>query len=254
MTLARTALRLLVVEALTGDESSRPTIAQHRVYDSRISDLSPETVWDDALPTLIVSTDEDSGEALSAQNGGPPFRRSINVTIEMGLTICVPDESQGGRFLPATPDTDARAEASLDLLEFQVMRRLAYDLAPLPTLFRKMARIWKSECHRQTMDESGVKWASRALILACQTPDDQVSIFNAADAPPAGFDLLPEPLRSVAAAMPFGSSGADVVSGLIGDLTAINVPPFDGVDVAVDASEGREGVAPVELQINLYRT
>lgn len=39
------------------------------------------------------------------------------------------------------PDTDRRLEASLDLMEFQVLRRLADDPDPMCVLFRRFVRI-----------------------------------------------------------------------------------------------------------------
>jgi hypothetical protein len=170
MTLARTALRLCVAAALKGQGGVYPTIAQGRVYDSRISDFDPKGFVADAKPTIILLTDKDEGEELSHQNGGPPFRRMIEVVLEIGMTQSVKD---GDGFIVGYPDTDARHEASLDYLEFQAIRRLSYDPAPMPVLFRKIARIRKAECHRQVFDDSSVKIAARILTLTCEVSDDQ---------------------------------------------------------------------------------
>lgn len=237
MTLARTALRLCVVEALSGSVGDRPTIAQERVYDSRISDFAPETSLDDAKPTIILLTDNDEGEALSQQNGGPPFRRMIEVVLEIGMTQSVKD---GDGFIVGYPDTDARHEASLDYLEFQAVRRLAYDPAPMSVLFRKIARIRKAECHRQVLDDSSVKVAARILTLTCEVSDDQVHVFTASGDQPSGIDALPEPLRSVAAALPEGSSGADAVAAIIAAMSGLAVPALDGIDITSSSDDDPE--------------
>lgn len=248
MTLARTALRLCVVEALAGASDSRPTIAQERVYDSRISDFAPETSLDDAEPTVIVLTDVDGGDALSQQNGGPPFRRMIEVVLEMGMTQSIRD---GDGFVVGYPDTDARHEASLDYLEFQVIRRLSYDPAPMSVLFRKIARIRKAECHRQVFDDSSVKIAARILTLTCEVSDDQVQVFSASDDQPSGIDALPEPLRSVAAALPDGSSGADVIASIAAAMSGLAVPALDGIDITAANTEGMDIADMLDVSVEI---
>lgn len=224
MTLARTALRLCVSACLKGDDTDRPTIAEGRVYDSRISDLAPESFVEDAKATVILLTDGDEGDALSVQNGGPPFRRMIDLVIEMGMTLALKD---GDDYSVGYPDTDARLEGSLDLLEFQIMRRLAYDPAPMSALFRRFTRIRKHDNHRQVLDDTGVKIACRVLTLTCEVNDDQVVIYNAASnlpAVPSGLDILPEPLRSVAKALPVGSKGRDVCASFAAALAPVVAP------------------------------
>lgn len=234
MTLARTALRLLTVAALSGDEAARPTIAQARVYDSRISDLSPESFSEDAKPIVIVLTDKDEGEATGDQNGGPPFRRNIELMFEIGMVARIQD---GDSYVVDYPDTDDRLEASLDLLEFQVIRRLAHDPAALSSHWRRLARVWKYDGHRQVLDESGVKLACRVLTLTCETPDDDVPLYNAAGVIPTGLDVLPEPLLGVAKLLPAGSSGKLICDQLAAALAPpLTVPAFEGLDATYDAA------------------
>lgn len=252
MTLARTALRLCVAECLKGDEGGkhsfepsgfsggfsisdtprpRPTIAAERVYDSRMSDFAPEALAGDALPTIIVLTDNDEGDALSKQNGGPPFERKIEVVLELGMIQSVQDEDDGS-YVIGFPSTDAQHESSLDVLEFQAVRRLAYDPAPLSVLFRSIARIEKSECHRQVVDDAGTRIAVRILTLHCVVSDDQVQVRNAAiGSEPTGLDVLPDPLRKVARAMPEGSHGADVCAAIAASLSNLTTPALKGFDV-----------------------
>lgn len=232
MTLARTALRLCAAATLKGETIARPTIAGERVYDSRVSDFAPESSLGDAKPSVIVMTDGDEGDALSKQNGGPPFIRMIDLIIEMGMVQTVKD---GPDYIVGYPDTDARHEASLDLLEFQIIRRLAYDPAPMSVLFRKFTRIRKHDCHRQVMDDSGVKIAARILTLTCEVNDDQVQIYNTAGDQPTGLAILPEPLRSVAQALPAGSPGLDICTVMAATLAPVIAPPLERIDFEYDA-------------------
>lgn len=244
MTLARTAMRLAAVNALAGaDANSGPTIARNRVYDSRISDFDPESYPNDAQPTIIILTDDDEGEQLSKQNGGPPFRRNIDLVFELAMVMKIKD---GNTFTLGYPDTDARLEAALDVLEFQIARRLGYDPDPAAALFRRFIRPQKHESHRQVMDDAGVKIAARLVTWTCEITDDQLKVFNAADTVPTGIDALPEPLKSIAAALTPGSSGALIVAAIIDALTALTAPQLEGFDATVDLDPNKK--APTVVQ------
>ncbi|WP_456722186.1 hypothetical protein [Bradyrhizobium sp. USDA 4350] len=237
-------MRLAALNALAGaDANSGPTIARNRVYDSRISDFDPETYPNDAQPTIIILTDDDEGEQLSKQNGGPPFRRNIDLVFELAMVMKV---KVGTTFTLGYPDTDARLEAALDVLEFQIAQRLGYDPAPAAVLFRKYVRPHKHESHRQVMDDAGVKIAARLVTWNCEITDDQISVFNASGTVPTGLDALPEPLKSIAAALPAGSSGADICAAIIAALTALTAPQLEGVDATFDADPNQQ--APTVVQ------
>ena len=244
MSLVRTALRLSAIAALKGaNPIAGPTIAANRVYDSRISDFSPETFPDDAKPTIIVLTDEDEGDALSRQNGGPPFKRLIDLVFEFAMVqgFDVDLEDGGTAFVPGYPATDAEHEASLDLLEFQIIRRMAYDLDPLCALFRSFTRVWKHDCHRQTLDETGVKIAARILTWTVEVTDDQVAVTRLPDqTTPSGLDRLPQPLRRVAEALPAGSSALAICNSLADALAPLTAGPLEGFDMTVDAADGED--------------
>jgi len=224
MTLVRTALRLAAVNALQGaNATSGPTIAKNRVYDSRISDFDPEAYPDDALPTVIILADQDEGEQLSKQNGGPPFDRHVDLVFELGMIQKVRDDNGTDLIYP---QTDAQLEAALDMLEFQIARRLGYDPDASATLFRSFARPLKTDCHRQVMDDAGVKIACRLLTWTCKVNDDQVRIVNEKNTLPYGFNVLPEPLRRVAHALPNGS-GFDICVAIAKALTPLVAPSLD---------------------------
>lgn len=234
MSLVRTALRLATVNALHG-----ATIAEGRVYDSRVDDFSPENYPDDARPTVIILTDEDAGEALSVQNGGAPFRRMVNLVMEFAMVQTFEFSVEGGgkEFMPGYPATDAEHEASLDLLEFQIKRRLGYDLAAQSNLWRQVAlRVHKYDCHRQVLDETGVKIAARVLTWQVEVTDDQISIYTVPkEALPEGLDVLPEPLRKIAKALPPGN-GLDLCNALAKTLAPLTTGQLKGLDVTTDGT------------------
>lgn len=251
MSLVRTALRLVVIEALKD-----ATIAGKRVFDSRMDDLSPDLFTGDELPTALVLTDKDEGDALSPQNGGPPFGRSTELSIELGMTQRVRTVAEDGadpEDLILYPNTDARLEAALDVFEFQVMRHLQYSDSPLCVLFRRFWRIPKYDCHRQVFDETGVKIACRVLTLVCYSGDDQVRTYNTGEETlPTGYNVLPDPLKSVCELMPVGSSGKNICDVTASAVNALTLPPLEGVDIQVDASLEDEGGADmVDVSIEI---
>lgn len=232
--LARTALRLITVAALTG-----ATIAVDRVDDSRLADLAPESIPDDGLPVIMAIADDDDGDALSEQNGGPPFDRMIDLNLELAIASKVqyvdPQNPANSVYQVEAPDTDARLEASLDFLEFQTIRELAYGLSPYAVMFRKLARIVSRSCHRAATDD-GVKIASRILTLKCRVNDDAIETLGASDPAPVGLDALPEPLRSVAKLLPPGSSGGVTCAALAAAMTQVQAGvKLTGFDVRADA-------------------
>ena len=252
--LARTALRLITVAALEAK-----TIAEGRVDDSRLADLAPESVPEDGLPVIMVICDDDDGDAWSDQNGGPPFDRMIDLNVEMAIASRVqyvdPDNAQASVYVVEAPDTDARLEASLDFLEFQLIRELAIGISPFAVKFRQLARITHRACHRAASDD-GVKIASRLLTLRCRVNDDQIEVLDASAPAPVGLDALPEPLRSVAKLLPAESSGGVTCAALAAKLTQIVTGgPLEGFDFRADAGDAvrtddpddREVVVTVDL-------
>lgn len=233
MSFARTALRLLVVQAISGSAGSRPTIAEGRVYDSRLSPEQPEVFGEDARPTVIVFTDADTGDALSDQNGGPPFKRNIDLVFDLGMVLREKAEGDADGYLIGWPDTDARLEASLDVLQAQILRHLDQSSDPLAVLFQRFIRVWSQSSFRQVEDETGMKLARRIWTLTCQVPDDDFS--DVADGA-TGLDRLPDPLRTIAQLMPTGSSGADTCAAIAAAFPPLETPvAFEGLDLTIDA-------------------
>lgn len=237
MTMARTALRLAAVQTIMGSATARPTIAEGRVFDSRISAEQPDVFGEDARPTVIILTDGDEGDALSDQNGGPPFHRRIDLVFDIGMVCQEKADGDADGYLVGYPDTDARLEASLDILQTQIVRWLSASDDPLSIWFQNHVRIWKQESHRQVDDNSAVKMARRLLTLTCELNDDSYDIPLPGAATPIGLNALPEPLRTVSLLMPAGSSGADACAAIAASLGPTPFTPvaFKATDLTVDA-------------------
>ncbi|GJE54575.1 hypothetical protein [Methylobacterium thuringiense] len=211
MTLARTALRLAAVATLSGTKAKPATIAENRVFDSRITFIDPKDVTD-AQPILIVQTDNDEGDPTDGKDGvspagGPPFWRMTDLVIECAM-VARGDDGDGG-FVIGYPVTDAQLEAQLDFLEWQVWMALAYAPSTIARAFRKTAKLMRYESHRQATDENGDRAAVRVLTFKCKIHD----FCPMPQAGATGFDRLPKPLSDVAKALdPESYAGAAVAA------------------------------------------
>lgn len=225
MSLARTALRLAAVAALNADPVVS-TLCAGRVYDSRIDELDSE----EAVPLIVVFTEDDGGRAYSANNGGPPFDHTCGLVLELSMRVTIPNDQ--GEVDIALPETDREMEASLDLLEENAVN--AVTVADTPE-----ARLIRTAVTRRTLDfksirfasaDTGAKMAMRLITLTTQLKGDEPDLLD----PPTGdFAVLPDPLRTVALALDPASSGYATCAALAARLSPPAAVPFSGADVTL---------------------
>jgi hypothetical protein len=239
------ALRLAAIEALRPtacvlSDVGWPTLARTQVLDSRldpIDDLAPAT----AQPVIAVYTQEADGLA-GEKRGGPPFLVTVDLVFEFSVVVMVPDDADPGVYVPANPQTDAELEAALDLVEAQIFFCLLYG----PT-----GQLWRNICGRRVhaprsvphrTSEEGVRLARRTMTWKTEVAED---CFDPAPlTAPSGFEIFPEPLRSLALALPAQSYAISILRGLAADATAPVMPlatPLQevvmGVTVAADGAQ-----------------
>lgn len=176
MSLTRLFTRALACVALQkqDDDDVSPTMADDRVFDSRLDPVLFKD-FDTPMPGIIVYTDDDDGELINQGSGTGPFRRNIDLRVEIVIgsfnSEVVDDEQQ---LVFDLPMTDAQLEAQLDLFEAQVK----WALFALPDrlyshAFRKFVIRIKSIVSHATRDESGNnRFASRRIHFKLEIPDD----------------------------------------------------------------------------------
>lgn len=178
MSLERTALRLGVVMALAnGYAAPWPTIAEARVFDSRIDPIEGLGKGDLA-PLAVVYTEEDDGEQLSENNGGPPFRHMVKLCIE--LVIGMGGEANENGDVPVVQvQTEPELEAMLDLFEHQVERIFRHPVTPWASRLYDalLVRVesWKST--RYVEREGQARVAARqisAIVMLPQPPEPEI--------------------------------------------------------------------------------
>lgn len=252
--LTRTALRLLVIEALcptgTAAVGPWPTIAGPRIYDSRlvpVDDLAEK----ERRPVVMVYTDEV--EAAPRQtNGRLPQAAQLDLRIEIAIPQIVPyevedeDGSIVERQIAGYPRTDPEAEADLDLLEAQVSYALLLS-AFAPTIHKLVGfsiREFSSIPFRS--GEERVRMAMRSITF--RLGEVRTDCFDMAPTAAAiGLARLPQPLRAVAEALPLDSYGRAVAERLAGRVpVAPVITPITGFGLSLDARPSRP-VDPVPL-------
>ena len=226
MSLARTALRLAGIAALNAD----PVIAAlcpDRVFDSRIDLLDAA----DPVPVIVLLTEDDTGRAWSTNNGGPPFDHACDLQLEISMRVVVPtgdaDDVQIG-----IAETDAEAEATIDLIEERAVDALTVADTPQAALIRSAVtrRATELKSIRYASAESGSKIALRVVTLTVHLKVDQP---DPTQTPTGAFAALPEPLRSVAAAQPATSSAYLTCLGIVAKLGVTAPVPLRGMDFTI---------------------
>ena len=153
-----------------------------------------------------------------------PFKRFVDLTFEISVVAFAEQEDAPNTFVPYFPVTDAQTEAALDMLEAGISRALLKGSSG--TLFRSLtkSKVPTTSSAPQRSSEEAVRIAMRTIVWRCQIPDDCFDETPSVLA--SGLDRLPEPLRSIAKALPVGSYGAEIAAGLAGvaPLAPIRTP------------------------------
>lgn len=245
MSLSRTALRLAIIEALAPKAAldgtiTFPTIAGRNVFDS---DIGPEPITepDKRSPRIVVYTDDGKREVRDGETG---LNTQYDGTTEVSLAIetfvpgTVLDENGNALADPQLiVETDAVAEALLDMLAAQIVA--AIDRARMHTpLCHVLVAITRIETR-------GWRDADSNLRLSSHRHEFDMMVQNQGPMPEGktGLDRLPEPLRSVALALPTGSYGASICANIAAAL--VDPQPFDDLETIRIAAKVDGLAAPV---------
>lgn len=227
---SRACLRLAATAALRN-----ATIAGGNVFDSRIEAVNlsfvpnPNSAEPSTAAAIAVYTEQDEGEALSKQNGGPPFVSMVDLILEITMQSIGPVNADGS-YTVKTPTTDDELEATLDVIETQAEDALFRSYAKNSVLFRIVAkRPDKKISLRFTDPKEGQKLAVRYVTYTIEIDDREVPVL---DGTRTGFDRLPYPFSSIAPQWPAGpeQEKATVIAAL---LVGTTPPALFGVITTV---------------------
>lgn len=219
----RTGLRLAAVAALRG-----VTICGDNIFDSRIEAVN----FRDEIPvagSIAVYTEQDSGDAVSQPQGGPPFRQMVELILEIAMQTR--EVRNDGTFEVKTPAADDELEATLDLIETQAEVALFLSLAPYSVLFRLVSkRALEKNAIRFTDPQAGTKMALRYVTYKTEIEDTMIPVY---DSSLTGFAKLPEPFATVAAGWADGLPEKEKALALAKALPGVTPPDFLGMDTTV---------------------
>jgi hypothetical protein len=186
--ISRACLRLAATAAIRGT-----TIAGGNVFDSRIEAVN---LTDDQpiAGAIAIYTEQDDGDALSANNGGPPFVPRVDLILEITMQARVVQSD--GSYEVITPATDDELESTLDIIETQAELALFRSYALNSVLFRIIAKrpVHKSSM-RFTDPKEGQKLAIRYVNYTIEIDDQEIPI---TDGTQTGFNVLPYPFSIIA--------------------------------------------------------
>lgn len=196
MSINRLVLRCLAVAAIqqNSDELVAPTMADDRVFDSRLDPLMLQAEDNKNIPCVVVYTDDDDGTRINTGAVGiGPMRRKVDLRVELSIGTLDTTVEQDGTVY-GVPVTDAQLEAQLDLFEQQVKWALLSipDRAYTNAFSRFVVGVESIQSFA-TRDESGNnRFSARRMHFHCLINDDCPPAFNALPAgtkPPAPAPL-----------------------------------------------------------------
>lgn len=247
MSVSRLALRLAVVEALMPHTALvsglYPTIAGRRVYDSRMDALDDAEI-ERAEPIAVVYTETQRDETKPGAKT-PASIPIITLVIEIlvasagQMVVTTPDGTEETIDTLAIVQADRQQEALLDLLEAQVRRALdPHSTEQSSALFRRtVVEVRDIESTPLRDAERTVRLAQRTLTFTLRVRE---TTWPAPDSIATGLEGLPEPLRTVALALPAGSS-ARLMCEAMAPLVAAPTPltPLETIAIyaAVDGTD-----------------
>lgn len=244
MMLARTALRLAVIEALApfaaenAADPAWPTFAGRQVFDTQISPIALADV-DPMTPMIIVMADatviKEDGTDVAVRSGAA----LMLVDLAFEITVPVSVQAEDSAALQAVGPTDAAAEALLDLIEEQILQRLD-DARMTGPLRHVLAEIRAVDSQPYRDPDTETRLSARRLELS-----SRVVRGKRWPKPPPGdlqpFDYLPWPMSDVARELPAGSYGhklAIMLGSLIGRPAAF--PALNELRLAANLARGSE--------------
>lgn len=232
------AVRLATVRALRGR-----TLCGDKVHDTVIEALD-QFRDADRSPFISVYTDKDFAEV----DGRDLTQRAR--TLELTLELAVGDRVvlKDGQEEIVIPNTDAGLEASLDILERQVLGTLTAGVGVWQDLWRTLVtRIASYETQSGASTDSGVRFAARQITLIVDTLSDPP--FGEIDKSGIWHDFLAA-LEADASAV---SIADGIRSAIIGDEEGMTrtVAGLLGVNKGIADMLGLdEGVAMTEQEID----
>jgi len=226
------ALEVLCPTAAIAVDAGYPTLAGHRVFDSRlvgIDDLDADAKF---TPVLALFTSETSATARGEIAGYDDTASQCVLEIVAELAVAGKDED-GQPFADAMPADDWDARLVLAALCGQVRCLLEFDERGY--LFRRFIRhVMRWEEETFSIPQLGARWHRVTMRATLSLPDDEFT-----EAPG-----LPGSLGVLAGLLPAGSPAAKKLQVLAAHFAAVDRTPLKSV--VFNDGQGDGGTANTE--------
>ncbi|MBB3771530.1 hypothetical protein FHS55_002129 [Angulomicrobium tetraedrale] len=237
--LARAALRLSAIEALcptasvlAGTGEGFPTMAQHRVFDSRqvlVNELDKRLP---GTPCLSVYTEDTMVERRGGIATSTIGDASADLIVVVEIAQKASDED--GEFAQAVIEGDALMRLTLEALGAQVRRVFTRD-EKAAGLRRVLMSVQSIKVEPYALPQYGVRMMRDVMTFTCRIADDKYT-----DAPG-----LPEPLKRVAEDLPDGAYAKAKLIELGAAFAATTRTPLAGMDIHPTAGDGPAITPPI---------
>lgn len=233
--LAAEALRLAAIEVLCptsaiAADSGYPTLAGINVLDSRAASLSNLDENKSFTPILSLYTSESRVELMGDASAAVDTEATCMLDIVAELAVTSHDDD--GEFADAMADDDPEARLVLAALCSQV--RFLLDQSQAGGIWRRLVRrIVRIEEQAFASPELGIRYQRTLMRFACSIRDDDFDVEDGG---------LPEPVRSVHAALPENSYAKAKLSELAAHFLPDPAPGLTGATIETDM--------PVQSDVN----
>lgn len=223
--LAAEALRLAAVETLCPytaivADAGYPTLARHRVIDSRavaVEDLDRNQAY---TPVLALYT-PDSGSKLRGLLADASDTEA-DATLDIIGELAVSDHDTDGEFAAAMAETDPKARLVLAAMMSQARYVLTHSQKGF--VFRRICKqVTNTEYQTFAVPQLGLRLHRITMRMHCEIRDDDFDV-----AP----GELPEPMRTLYRNLPDGSYAKAKLTELAAAFDPDLLPALDSVQVA----------------------
>ncbi len=212
------ALEVLCPKAALDGAAPYPTLAEDRVFDSRLAGIDDLDRNAKFTPVLSLFTADAAAVQRSDVSAYDDNASQGTIEIVAELTVASTDES-GAPFADAMPADDWDARLVLAALCAQVRKLLQHDERGY--LFRRFVQHisrWEEETF--AIPNLGARWHRVTIRVTVGLPDDQFS----------DDEGLPEPMKTLAGLLPEGSPAALKLAKLSDHFAGNARTPLAGVD------------------------
>ena len=196
-----------------------PTLARHLVFDSRAVSLQDLDRSQAFTPVLAVYTAESGARLRGPLSDALDISADAVIDIVAELAVVASDED--GDYADAMALDDPEARLVLAALTSQV--RFLFEHSQKGRLWRCICKqIREIEMKTFAVPQLGLRYQRTTMRLHCDVMDDDFDV-------PAGE--LPEPMRTLFAALPAGSYAKAKLAALAAHFNPDVLPDLDGVTV-----------------------